>query len=277
MDITTTAAQEIPNWRLIFCTLSGVEGVSRVREDIVGRWSDSPYLLLQRSKPGALIEEFVNCSSIEQILDFTSTFGPLDSVNHYHNVVRRPARHFVPGQTKGTIGIAFEEPISNYASARPILKEFRLNIEKWKENQEIIKRNWKQSAKQNVKKLESNRSKGEDQELTSELSATSGRLVEGLAVIEGEEILRVSDKMLFRTANLDRLLKFDLWSAYKRVRLCDKPDCGNLRYFIADHLSQRYCSKVCSDWAQKEHRKKWWLKHGKEMRHRQKELGREES
>jgi hypothetical protein len=51
-----------------------------------------------------------------------------------------------------------------------------------------------------------------------------------------------------------------------RAKIC--PQCDS--YFVANKVSQRYCSTDCSDKVQSELRLRWWRQHGKQWREQRK-------
>lgn len=50
--------------------------------------------------------------------------------------------------------------------------------------------------------------------------------------------------------------------ALRRVRACGV--CSE--WFVAHHLNQRHCSKVCSDTKEREWKRLWWEKNGSKYR-----------
>lgn len=50
-----------------------------------------------------------------------------------------------------------------------------------------------------------------------------------------------------------------------RMRYCQNPGCP-APYFIAQRRSQRYCSGVCAQPAQREFKRRWWGEHGEDWR-----------
>lgn len=70
----------------------------------------------------------------------------------------------------------------------------------------------------------------------------------------------------YQTTSLYRLLFLVVLTfADGRLERCSRPDCPT-PHFIATHLRQRYCSKPCFDWKQKELKKAWWNAKGKRLR-----------
>jgi hypothetical protein len=59
------------------------------------------------------------------------------------------------------------------------------------------------------------------------------------------------------------LLHFTRWSDL--TRYCDNPECSS-PYFIARDPRQKYCSDACAKPAQRECKRNWWAKHGRQQR-----------
>ncbi len=88
-----------------------------------------------------------------------------------------------------------------------------------------------------------------------------------LSEVQPDDWIGIEDRrFVYRTANLERLLHLDLVSCPReRIRKCGRDDCSH-PYFIARHLRQQYCTKECSDWAQRRSRLKWWNRVGKKRK-----------
>jgi hypothetical protein len=54
-------------------------------------------------------------------------------------------------------------------------------------------------------------------------------------------------------------------SCAARTHYCSNPDCST-PYFIAGRRTQKYCSDLCAQPAQRKWKRDWWLKHGKPRR-----------
>lgn len=75
--------------------------------------------------------------------------------------------------------------------------------------------------------------------------------------------------LTYRAANLLEFLTLTLMACPKeRLRICARPDCPH-PYFVARHLKQTYCSEPCAAWGQRQWKKQWWAKHGKEWRRKE--------
>jgi hypothetical protein len=74
-----------------------------------------------------------------------------------------------------------------------------------------------------------------------------------------------------RLSSIWHVLLLDLLSVpIERLRVCQRLYCPNLPYFVArTDLKARYCSDLCSAWAQRQHKLTWWNKKGKELRKRE--------
>jgi len=91
---------------------------------------------------------------------------------------------------------------------------------------------------------------------------------EVVRVEEGEEFVRRSGTLEYKTRSLYRLIWMQLVSfPQERLLICCRPDCST-RYFIATHLRQKYCSDLCAHWAQRGWKREWWKKHGDDWRRR---------
>src|SRR5260370_36343950 len=87
-----------------------------------------------------------------------------------------------------------------------------------------------------------------------------------IRVEEGEELVRRVEGLEYRTGSLFRLLWMEVASIpIERLRKCGRPDCQT-PYFVATHLGQKYCSKPCGDWAQREWKMDCWRKRGPDWR-----------
>jgi hypothetical protein len=49
------------------------------------------------------------------------------------------------------------------------------------------------------------------------------------------------------------------------LKYCGNPDC-TMPYFIATRRSQKYCSELCSQPAQREFKRRWWVQKGRQIR-----------
>jgi len=71
-------------------------------------------------------------------------------------------------------------------------------------------------------------------------------------------------KLSFTT--LGRYLLFALRALPReRLKLCRRPDCPH-RYFIAQHLKERYCGEECANWGDKQVKRRWWNETGASQR-----------
>jgi len=61
---------------------------------------------------------------------------------------------------------------------------------------------------------------------------------------------------------MDHLLKVDQEG---RAKYCENPDCP-APYFIAGNRLYRFCRPECAEPAQRQHKRNWWNKKGKELR-----------
>ena len=254
MNITTDAPNGIPDDGLVFCTPAGVKNVKIKNEVIVGEWTDEDFLLVHQSaRRGAIAEEFASCSSDpKRIAAFTKSYGPLFfeekpiSVREYFGATYAA---FVE-----KIKLWREATDSHIADVYHRLPDretaFEVDIREWLAAQIGFRSTWS---------------------VISAWPKSRKKTMPIIGTLPGEEFRLVDGQLTFRTADLHRFLLLDLFSvASERIRVCRRPDCDQVPYFIAAHLGQRYCTRICSDWAQREHRRKWWAKHGKEMRERQK-------
>jgi hypothetical protein len=88
----------------------------------------------------------------------------------------------------------------------------------------------------------------------------------GVPVEKGEEFVCFPEKLEYRTASLFRFILLEFHSIpFESLRMCASSSCSN-RYFVATHLSQRYCSALCARSAQSQWKKNWWLKSGEQWR-----------
>jgi hypothetical protein len=60
-----------------------------------------------------------------------------------------------------------------------------------------------------------------------------------------------------------------LFSRSTLAKVCANPDCP-ARYFVAQKVTQRYCSDACSKVFQRHWKRKWWAEHGDKWRHSRK-------
>ena len=80
---------------------------------------------------------------------------------------------------------------------------------------------------------------------------------ENLPVVAGEQFDWWFDDLSFKAGSLYRLLLLELYSMPRaRLKKCRRADCRT-PYFIAEHLSQRYCT-TCKNEARLENKRKWW-------------------
>jgi hypothetical protein len=80
-----------------------------------------------------------------------------------------------------------------------------------------------------------------------------------LPAVAGEEFLWWFDDLRFNAGSLYRLLLLELYSMPRaRLRKCRRAECQT-PYFVAEHLSQRYCAK-CKTEARLEGKRRWWSK-----------------
>lgn len=76
----------------------------------------------------------------------------------------------------------------------------------------------------------------------------------------------VSDFMLsWKPPTRTELFLLDLMRWAELTRYCGNPDCP-APYFIATRRSQKYCCFECSEPAQREFKRKWWTRHGRQQR-----------
>ena len=108
---------------------------------------------------------------------------------------------------------------------------------------------------------------GDWQKLQREYRATWDRLMlrrgrvvpptARLPVVAGEEIFWWFDDLRFSAGSLYRLLLLELYSMPRaKLKKCRRAGC-QVPYFVADHLSQRYCT-TCRLEARLESKRKWW-------------------
>jgi hypothetical protein len=125
--------------------------------------------------------------------------------------------------------------------------EFRFGLEDWRSHQSFVRRIWDQLAE----------------------GSFENASIKGLSATDGFEFR--DKQLLFRTRNLKKFLEVELLTApLDRIRKCCRPGCET-PYFVAPHLSQQYCSTMCSAWSQAEWKKKWWDEKGPEWRKKQKQ------
>lgn len=63
-------------------------------------------------------------------------------------------------------------------------------------------------------------------------------------------------KVRLRCPDLYTFMAFEVLSSGTRLRICERPDCTT-SHFIPQHGKERYCSIVCSNWAQSKWKKQW--------------------
>ena len=113
---------------------------------------------------------------------------------------------------------------------------FRFSVQEWRERQNSFRTMWEAWAGIPT---------GTERQTT-------------LVVESGEQLIHRKTGMYYRTSNLHRLMLFSLAAIPTiRLRKCPRPGCAS-PYFLARHLNQSYCSKLCADWAQKQWKKEWW-------------------
>ena len=68
--------------------------------------------------------------------------------------------------------------------------------------------------------------------------------------------------------NLHSALIFKLFAIAHRnwLRRCANPGCSQLRYFVASHGKQKFCSEQCAAWAQAKAKLAWWQSSGSEWK-----------
>jgi hypothetical protein len=116
---------------------------------------------------------------------------------------------------------------------------------------------WKKSQKRFIKLWEDRRifpGKRVSNEFWEEIETAVG---------EGFE---VGKELCYRVSTLNRLLELSLlicpvW----RLKKCPRPKCES-PYFIAVRRSQAFCSQDCANEEQREHKRNWWNRHGKNNR-----------
>lgn len=254
MNITTDPAKWLPDHGLVFCTAAGVTNVTIKNRVIVGEWTDDDLLRVHQStRRGAIAEEFASCSSDpERIAAFTKSYGPLFieekpiSIREYFGATYAAFVEKVKPLREAT-----DSHMADKAHRFPDReKAFEFDIREWLSAQIGFRSTWS---------------------VISTWPKSREKTMPIIGTLPGEEFCLVDGQLTFQTADLHRFLLLDLFSvASERIRICRRPDCDQVPYFVAAHLGQWYCTRMCSDWAQREHRKKWWAKHGKEMRERQK-------
>ena len=253
MKLTTDPTKRTPDLGLVFCTPAGVKNVEIKNEVIVGEWTDEDLLLThQFERRGVIAEEFVSCSSNpERVAEFTKKYGPLffeEKPNWVREYFGATYMAFFE-RIKPLRGVALSDIAEVDRQFPDRQKPFEVDIREWLSAQTGFRNTWS---------VISAWPKGREKAMPI------------IGTLPGEEFRLVDGQLSFRTADLHRFLLLDLFSvASERIRVCRRADCDQVPYFIAAHLGQWYCSKVCSDWAQREHRRKWWAKRGKEMRERQ--------
>lgn len=100
----------------------------------------------------------------------------------------------------------------------------------------------------------------------------SGRGTISVPVEPGEEMISADGTLAYRASSLSRLALIEFASiSPERLRKCAAPGCKT-PYFVASHLGQHYCSETCSQWAQREYKKRWWEKHGPSWRQKRKKM-----
>ena len=255
MKATTAALKRIPNRDVVFCCLAGCENVRVEGEHIVGNWSDSPHLVVQGNRRGALAEEVVNAidPSPERIVALTRKFGPMNiphaGMELHFNLTFDYS--LAAGPIPNTLRLVTQEEMSKVVKNQlKTVREqgFKFSIEGWLGKQGAFQAMWELRAYMGGSKV-----------IDSDMSSQGGRFIR----LQG-------DRMFYLVDSAAGLLVLDHWNGSNRARVCENPECSYIPFFVAEHLNQRYCSKDCSDWAQREHRRKWWAAHGKEMRERQK-------
>jgi hypothetical protein len=60
-----------------------------------------------------------------------------------------------------------------------------------------------------------------------------------------------------------------LLKSASKTRYCNNPDCPS-PYFFGKRKSQKFCGEDCTVSIQREHRRRWWKKHGKAWRKQRK-------
>jgi hypothetical protein len=119
--------------------------------------------------------------------------------------------------------------------------EFRFKLEEWRSCQTRFRRIWERRQRFGVGEFDG-------------------------AALDGEGLGYKDGKLYYKAANLWRLVSLDLLCVpWKRLRKCKCPGCQN-PYFIARHLAQKYCSDLCSWWAQRQWKLNWWNRVGKKTR-----------
>jgi hypothetical protein len=83
------------------------------------------------------------------------------------------------------------------------------------------------------------------------------------------ELLQITPRDLI--IDVESLMRFMEWEIFlqpsARRRICAHPHCEH-PYFIATRSDQKFCSKECGEWAQREHKRAWWAEHGPQWRKR---------
>ena len=211
--------------RVRFCALVGVEDVRLEGGEVVGHWTTS----LGRSygpKHGRFSEEFANCrSDASAIVRFTRRYGPLDC---------KPE----PSRT------------------------FRFQLDEWNENQRGFRWLWSmaQNGLNGAESLALGMVKDKGFESVVEFAPEGW----SLAVRPEDRWIYSNSSLSYQAGSLLRFLFLDLLSCPReRLRKCARPSCEN-PFFIARDLKQNYCSEPCAAWAQREWKRKWWAKHGKD-------------
>jgi hypothetical protein len=106
------------------------------------------------------------------------------------------------------------------------------------------------------------------QETWEQLRQKTGKVkfpIAHLQTVPGEQFNWWFSNLSYQTANLYRLLLLELYSIPRhRLRKCGRDGCKT-PYFIADHLSRKYCN-ACKRQARLESKRKAWQKNKQRWR-----------
>jgi hypothetical protein len=75
---------------------------------------------------------------------------------------------------------------------------------------------------------------------------------------DGDSFQYVNGRLTYLAASWLRVLRLAVMTTEgKRLKKCANPECPT-PFFIANHLSTRYCTMDCANWAQKRVKREWW-------------------
>jgi hypothetical protein len=208
---------------------------------IEGRWTE---VQSHKRFDIYLVPRFLNCgSNVEEILRFTERYGPLITKPYGHPLKK-------DGRTQT------QRPWNN--------TDWKFDLQEWRDAQAKLQFDWE---------------------------IQGGLRTPGPWTLAHREQRRPIEDTKFQISSED-FMEFDqqrnevsfivscLWRYLEvslralpanRLRMCTRTveeEC-NSPYFVAEHLSQEYCSERCQHWAQKLAKREWW--HRKQQE-KQKEL-----